>query len=347
MHAPGGGIDEQFLIERPADAHAHAAVHLRRGERGIDDHPGVVHVQDVRDADLAQIDIHFHFGKAAAEGGGILARLEGCLCGELSAAILVVERIHRQIVQRDHDAFGVADKDYGIALRGRRDGQGGGRVPGHFGGIAEELPAQPVRDGVHGGGAGVGLAGGVGPGIPRRDVRVLRGDDVDVFISDAERFRNHLGKGGVRALSDFRRPGHEVHRAVLIQDEAGAARFHIGGIGPRTIAERGHADPAPQRAARADGFFIEGFTGGLAFVPPELFAAFLKAVADAERGDRLAVERRDVAVAPGVLQAEIQRVHVERAGRIVHEAFDGIGGLGRAVTPAGPAYGDIAVKGLG
>ena len=43
-----------------------------RGERGVDERPGVMHVQDVHDADLAQFDVHFHFGKAAAEGGGIL-----------------------------------------------------------------------------------------------------------------------------------------------------------------------------------------------------------------------------------------------------------------------------------
>ena len=250
-------------------------------------------------------------------------------------------------MQRDHDAFGIAGKGHGITLRGRRNGQGGGRMAGHFGGIAEDLPAQLVRGGMHGGGTGVGLAGGVGTGIPRRNVRVLRGDDMDAFIRDAERLRNHLGKGRIRALPDFRRADHEVHRAVLIQDEAGAAGFHIGGVRPRTVAECGHADPAPQRAARADGFFIEGFAGGLAFVPPEPFTAFLKAVADAERGDRPAVERGDVAVASGVLQTEIQRVHAERAGRIVHEAFDGIGGLGRAVAPAGPAHGNIAVEGLG
>ncbi len=200
---------------------------------------------------------------------------------------------------------------------------------------------------MHGGRAGVGLTGGIGPGVPRRNIGVLRGNHMDVFKGEAERFRNHLGEGGIRALPDLGGAGHEMDRAVLIEGQARAARLHVHGIGGGAVAEGGDAHAPAQAASRACGLFVEGPARGPALVPAEEGAALFEAVADAEGDDGLPVQGREVAVTPGVLQAEVQRVHAERAGRVVHEAFDAVGRLRGTVAPVRPAHGDVAVKGSG
>ena len=87
----------------------------------------------------------------------------------------------------------------------------------------------------------VSLARGVCTGIKRRDVRVLLGNDVDHFRTNAEGLGYHLRKNGVAALPDLGCPELELHGAVLVHDDPGTCDFQPHRVSSRGVAEAGHA----------------------------------------------------------------------------------------------------------
>ena len=66
-----------MLGERIADPHCHAAVDLCSGQRGVDQSPAVVNIDDIEYVDASLGNIDFDLGKAAAERIGVIRALTG------------------------------------------------------------------------------------------------------------------------------------------------------------------------------------------------------------------------------------------------------------------------------
>ena len=73
-------IQNELLRQTVSNSHRHTALYLHFSQFRINKLPAIMHINDMKDFDLAKLYIDFHFSKAASCGNRIFLYLLGNLC---------------------------------------------------------------------------------------------------------------------------------------------------------------------------------------------------------------------------------------------------------------------------
>ena len=160
-----------------------------------------------------------------------------------------------------------------------------------------------------------------------------------VIVGKAERFRGHLGVGGVRALADLRFAALHRDGAVEIQLHPVGRGLERDGEDRRVVPERRHADAPADRA----GFVRVGLT--LLVVVEQLFA-LRETFAEGVGIVFVLREAVDIALRHQVLPAVFQRRHADGRGAFVRMGFIGERRLRHAVAAHRARGGAVCVHGV-
>ena len=97
---PGFVIHHHFLEEGRADPHGHTPLDLSLGRDRVNDHAGIVNIDDVVDVNPAQGNVHRDIHEGTPETGSVGGGFMGIIRCDLSAAILLVVGILGKIGKR-------------------------------------------------------------------------------------------------------------------------------------------------------------------------------------------------------------------------------------------------------
>ena len=195
-------------------------MYLRFRQSGVDKLAAVMHVDDIQQLILAQGDIYLHLCYGGAEGIGIGADGIGGFAGHIFIVLHGIEHLRSQLAQR-HEHLAVRGAHnaavYYIQAVYRHTGQGTGVVQNFL------FQFQPRL--LDGKAPHIGLSGSIGSGAEGSHVRILIGEDVDLFKGNAYGICCHLGKGRVRSLTDLRFAQLQLYGTVLIEHHPAGGGF--------------------------------------------------------------------------------------------------------------------------
>ena len=94
-------IEQKLFAHAVADRHRHAAVHLRRRQRRVDEVAAVVHVHDVLDRDFAHRNVHLDLRERAAERICVVLDRKRRLRRDVLAVLRIVLCGHGELGKRN------------------------------------------------------------------------------------------------------------------------------------------------------------------------------------------------------------------------------------------------------